>query len=601
MRKHGFSSLYILIISLIVGIVLVTSLCLSIFSILNTIANNNSSVSAYRSQIENDIKDSLKNETQIAISIIDQYYQMQQNGILTEEEAKKQAADRIRELRYDDGNGYFWIDTEEGINVVLLGRDIEGTSRLDLTDPDGNHFIQDMINNGKKEGGGYTSLMFAKPNETTPLPKINYTVSYTPYKWIVGTGVWIDHIDTIANNYMTHANEALLRNINSQILLMLILFAIISIIAVFISRMIVTPIKGVTSEMERMANGDLRDTSSNNKIKINIMTRRDEIGKMACSMDVLQKNMRSLIKKISDTTSYVTEAAEELTENTKQSALASNLVAQSIVSVAESCGVQNNTVEDAGASTENFVDRMAEFSEQIEDSSHKVTNTNNAAHKGKTEISTAVEQMHTIEGSVLSTSKAVEELGEQVNQIGTIVDAISEIANETNLLSLNASIEAARAGEAGKGFAVVATEIQKLATQSNDSAREIADLIAGIQKKSEDAVNAMKVGLENVQNGTVVVEQSGQIFDEIADMVENVADSSREMSNILSQLNNETNNVKNAFSSIREQSSAISEETETVSASSQEQSASMHEIASASEKLAESAQELQVEVAKFQV
>ena len=92
-------------------------------------------------------------------------------------------------------NGYF--DTSEGVNVVLLGRDTEGQSRWDLTDSSGNKFIQQMIQNGMQEGGGYTQLMFAKPNETEPLPKINYTAYYEPFDWVMGTGVWVDYIDTL--------------------------------------------------------------------------------------------------------------------------------------------------------------------------------------------------------------------------------------------------------------------------------------------------------------------------------------------------------------------------------------------------------------------
>ena len=107
-------------------------------------------------------------ETETAVSVIKEYYKKQQRGELTEEQAKKMAADEVRELRYDKGVGYFWIDTYDGVNVVLLGRNTEGKSRINLQDPTGKYFVKEMLENGKKQGGGFTDLMFAKPNETEP-------------------------------------------------------------------------------------------------------------------------------------------------------------------------------------------------------------------------------------------------------------------------------------------------------------------------------------------------------------------------------------------------------------------------------------------------
>ena len=134
-------------------------------------------------------------KVQMAFSILEQMHKKEQAGELTREQAQKQAADLVRDLRYDNGKGYFWIDTKEGVNVVLLGRPSEGKSRIDLVDPNGTYFIKEMLANGLKEGGGFTDLMFAKPNETTPLPKRNYTVCFQPWGWVIGTGVWIDQID----------------------------------------------------------------------------------------------------------------------------------------------------------------------------------------------------------------------------------------------------------------------------------------------------------------------------------------------------------------------------------------------------------------------
>ena len=163
----------------------------------STIKTNASQAQAYENRLREDIMSELKNETQEAMSICQVMYDRSQAGTMSLEEAKLEAANIIRELKYNDGSGYVWVDTSEGINVVLLGRDTEGQSRWDSVGPNGTYFIQEMIKNGMQSGGGYTNLMFAKPNETEHLPKINYTAYFEPFDWVMGTGVWVDYIDTL--------------------------------------------------------------------------------------------------------------------------------------------------------------------------------------------------------------------------------------------------------------------------------------------------------------------------------------------------------------------------------------------------------------------
>ena len=134
------------LILVIVGVSVLTTFCVGSFFIYNRVQESKSQVESYRQLLEQSVESELKNETQQAVSAINEVYKKQQAGQLTEEQAKKEAADRVRDLRYDDGKGYFWIDTYEGVNVVLLGRDTEGKSRIDATDPSGRHFIQDVFN-----------------------------------------------------------------------------------------------------------------------------------------------------------------------------------------------------------------------------------------------------------------------------------------------------------------------------------------------------------------------------------------------------------------------------------------------------------------------
>ncbi|MBQ1856407.1 MAG: methyl-accepting chemotaxis protein [Anaerovibrio sp.] len=213
----------------------------------------------------------------------------------------------------------------------------------------------------------------------------------------------------------------------------------------------------------------------------------------------------------------------------------------------------------------------------------------------------AVEQMKLIQTSVMQSADVITELGEESDRIGKIVDTISSIAAQTNLLALNAAIEAARAGEHGRGFAVVADEVRKLAEQSSESAGEIAGLITSIQDKSQKAVAVMQEGVNQVESGTKVVQDSGASFNEIAEMVSKVVEESQEMNNIVNALNENTKTIGEAIQSVAVKSSSVSSEAESVSAASEELTATMSEIESSSGVLAEMAKDMLKSVEHFKM
>lgn len=589
------------LVLVIVGVSVLTTVCVGSFFIYSRVQESKSQVESYRQILEQSVESELKNETQQAVSAINEVYKKQQAGQLTEAQARKEAADRVRDLRYDDGKGYFWIDTYEGVNVVLLGRDAEGKSRIDATDPSGRHFIQEMLANGKKDGGGFTDLMFAKPNETTPLPKRNYTVTFAPYQWVLGTGVWIDEIDGMVAQEEAKTAAALKSSILQALVCIAVLQLLFIAFAVYISKRIAAPIHFVTKRMSIMAKGDFSDAKMEDPRIFAMMERKDELGTLSRAMRQMHDNIRELMSKIIEAAEYVASASEELTSSAEQSAEVSGQVADSIVSVAGSCSEQFTEVETVSGRTEDLSAHMQEFTRTLDRSARKVHETKEAAGRGNVEVDHAVQQMQTIEASVGESADVIAGLGEESKKIGTIVDTIAEIAAQTNLLALNAAIEAARAGEHGRGFAVVADEVRKLAEQSQDAAGKIAALIGAIQQAADHAVVAMQQGMQQVEGGTKAVSSAGDSFKDIVDMVTEVSSSSDAMERIVQELSKGTSQISSAVDKINQMSRNVASEAETVSAATEEETASMNEIAAASRKLAEMAQNLQNSVVKFKI
>ena len=595
------SSMKARLIAAISGVALASTILIGGFFIYKDVQSNRAQLASYRQDLSQNIDNSLKGETQVAYSILDEYYKKQQAGEMTEAQAKKDATDRIRDLRYDNGKGYFWIDTVSGDNVVLLGRDTEGKNRINAQDPNGVYFIKEINKHAQEEGGGYTDFAFPKPGEQTALPKRGYSMLFKPYQWVIGTGVWIDEIDTLVNARTDELNAQLRSSILTAVAVMLIMLIIFIAFALYLGNSIARPIQKGTERMKIMGKGDFC-LEGEAAIDVNdLASRPDELGTMAHAMQDMNSQVRKLMQNVSQTAEYLAAASEELTSTADQAAEVSQSIANSVVDVAGSCSEQFTDVEMANKHTQELNENMTKFHEHLESTDKNVKETSRVAEEGGKDVDTAVRGMQSIETNVSHIADLIEELGNNSKEIGTIIATISEIADQTNLLALNAAIEAARAGEHGRGFAVVADEVRKLAEQSQQAAGEISERISKIQSSTDEAVSAMHSGLQEVIEGTKTVQSAGTSFQGIVGMVEKVASNSSSMQEAVAKLNGSIQEINSAITQIDEKSRAVSEAAQSVSAATEEETASMHEIASASRKLAEQAQELQNAIAVFKI
>ena len=597
-QRKSIHSIKTLLVGIIIGATLITAIGLETFSVRNTLANNELQKEQYGQRLLEDIQAQQQYEVELAWSVINQIYEKQVSGEYSEAQAKELAADMVRNLRFNDGKGYFWIDTVDGTNVVQLGdANVEGTNRYNDSDIDGNYYIQDIIA-AAKQGGGYAFFSFPKPGETVATPNMSYSMLFEPYGWVIGTAVWIDSIDELKSGYEEEAHQAMKKTIYQLVIFITILVILLAAFAIFIGNKIANPIIHITDEIERMATGDFSNKETRAKAAIK---NKSEIGQMVVAETTLQANIRGLMENINDTIAFVSSESQELMKISNQAADASEMVAENCTEVAGNCNNQMDVVNSANSEVGMLVNKVSEFLETLALFQSEIEHTNDAAATGRTDILDVVNQMNTIESAVKDTSSVIMALEEQLGKIGSIVNTISEIANQTNLLSLNASIEAARAGEAGRGFAVVASEISNLADESNDATAQIAEMITSIQESSKEAVSAMEKGLESVAQGTKVVNHSGETFKLIVERITDISKQAEVMQGIVQELSDGTDNVKNYFGGIDHMSCNVADATSNVSAASQEQAASAQEIYAASQRLTKKIEELNDIIHKFKI
>ncbi len=580
-----------MLISSVIFILLITS----ISSVVQIKRISNSSLETLEKNVYEDYDNLIAYEVETIVTMLDPINELIQKGDISKDKGMELAANIIRESRYGD-EGYFWADTSEGINVVLLGdKEVEGRDRTDLTDSDGFEIVEEFLKIGNsQEGEGFLNYWFPKKGETEPSEKRAYVMAYEPFDWIIGTGNYIDDLEVIVNE-LADQNASILRNV-------FILLAIVGIVSVVIiifnsinfSNILQKEFNHIIVGFRKLAEYDLSF-----EFEKDYSDRQDEIGDLYRASVGLRDKLKDIITNVYQYAQNTAATSEELTATAQNTSESAREVANAVDDIAHGA---TNQAENTMITTKNIEENKIMLNEMVEvlnELNNAVDNIDVKQEEGKEILNILTSLTNKNKEETSFVNQIIIETNDSVELISTASEMIQSIADQTNLLALNAAIEAARAGSSGSGFAVVADEIRKLAEDSTKFTGEIRIIIEELKKKSYTAVDRMKVMGQIVSEQDEQTKTTNDKFDEIettVGMSKQIVQRASENSKIMEEKNNEVMQISQNLSAIAEENAAATEE---VSASVEVQTEAINDISSASADLAEIANDLQDEISEF--
>ncbi len=445
---------------------------------------------------------------------------------LSKEELKKLIANKNSKVRFDGGN-YFYIYDYKGNTISLPpNRKLEGTNRWSL-EIEGQHLLKDMARTAK-DGGGIYKYTYTNPDTKKEEVKFGYIHPIEGTNWFIGVGGY----ESVINSILQKAVRAIKKARTRTIHLILIIVAIATIICSWfifkIAKYIKRNITQLLSECDKVAEGDLT-------VNLDIKS-KDEFGQLAKKFNKMITDQSGVLREIINSIEEISSFSQQLSASSQ-----------------EGNAVINTSSEG--------IDQMAVAIEQIANSSQEVTDLVQKAHTkteiGSKKIEKTIVKMKDINKVVNNTRDIITNLDNTSQEIGEIIEMITNIAEETNLLALNASIEAARAGEHGHGFAVVAEEIKSLADDTAKATERAIKLIKGTQNKSKEGLQAIKETVMETHNGEELIQETGLAFEDISDVVEDTSAFTQEVSASTEELAANSDQITNATDDMNNMSEEI--------------------------------------------
>ncbi|CAM2897261.1 methyl-accepting chemotaxis protein [Vibrio ordalii] len=475
-----------LLLITVIPLVLITAM-MSVVSYWSESHDLKQELKQYREQLVETRKAELKAYLMMGITAVQSLYDSDQNG-----ENKAAAKAILKSMRFES-DGYFFAYDSQGINTLhAINPALEGKNLYDLKDNNGVPVIAGLIQ-ASKTGDGFLYFSWHKPTINAQAPKLGYAEYLSKWDWVLGTGIYIDDIDAQVAEFKALRDEQRLEQTWSNIGLSLLgLIITIIVVSMLVTRG-VAPLQHVVASLQDVAAGE-GDLTARLKVESH-----DEVGDVAKAFNAFMDKLHPLIKDIRSSAQEVQSAAGDLDKQTTQSSQ----------KMSSHCLETDKVV----AAVTEMSATAREVANNTNAASQAIESANSQINEARDEVNSAIEGISELVKEVNLTSEAILELSQRTEQITKVLNVIGEIAEQTNLLALNAAIEAARAGEQGRGFAVVADEVRSLASRTQNSTQEIGEMLKALHQGVSKAVNSMKV---SQQRGETTAQESIHIKESLA-------------------------------------------------------------------------------------
>lgn len=468
-------------------------------------------------------KNHLRGEVETAYAVIKGLDDQVKAGEFGLDEAQELAKQVIRSLRYDGGE-YFWINDMTPVMVMHpIKPALEGKNLSTVKDPNGKALFNEFVATVKHGGAGYVGYHWPKPGSEAAVPKLSYVKQYSPWGWIVGSGVYVDDVD----------EEFRTEFIKNMVFMTIVLIVLIS-LSWLICRSIIMPLRSTSSAMHEIAAGDgdltIRMTADGS----------DELADLAAGFNGFAEKVQNTILKMRGFGEQLIVSAETMAGVTDKST--------------KTLGTHQEETHQVATAVHELSATVQEVAHNASEAARSVQEVREKSLDGQAVVQQSVSSINSLADSVEQAMASIQALESDVQNIGGILDVIRSIADQTNLLALNAAIEAARAGEQGRGFAVVADEVRSLAQRTQESTEEIQGMIEQLQRGANNAVKTIRNGSEqagvSVGHASSAGEALSQITEDVlkvSDMNMQIASATEEQSATVDMINQNVSNINQAF------------------------------------------------------